>query len=210
MPAPSIQSRRQAAPLHVICAIVGILGSLLTVGPVARQAASAAAPEAALTPHSGLSDLEVVAVRGSGFPPYARIQLMECAGTSRKPPKDNATCQGNTMLANAVTDANGAFVNAPNDPSGRTHGYRILSLPRPHFPQFPPFCNAKAACVLYVGVDQNDFAQAHTFVPFTFAGAATGHRPPIYGIAGVVLGVVALTVVAVWLRRRGRERAVSA
>lgn len=174
--------------------------------------ASAGGPTASIVPSTGLVDLQVVTVTGSGFPPNTRIEIMECAGTVQKPPKDNSTCQGETVDNRAETDAKGSFVNEPHDPSGHTFGYQILRLPRPRFARFV-VCDLTHPCGLFVGEDETDFTQPHTFVPFQFRGetAAAGQTSSSGSDGGAIAAAAAVVVVLVAaalllvMRRRSRS-----
>jgi len=179
---------------------------------ISAGAADASGPTATVTPSSGLSNLQVVTVKGSGFPPYTRMEIMECSGTLANPPKDNTPCQGLTLNTESVTNLKGAFVNEPKDPSGLTGGYRILTLPQKKFSPYPPDCDKTHPCGLFIGVDETDFTQPHLFVPFSFAGAP-GQKSAGSSSAPIAIAVVVVLVLAgvafVVLRRRRSHRAIS-
>lgn len=198
------------------CAALALVACMVVGGVVAPS--EAAGPTATVEPATGLADLQVVTVRGSGFPPTSRIQIMECSGTLAKPPPDDLSCDGTTLNAQAITDDHGSFLNSKSDPSGSTHGFRMFSLPRAGFPPSLTTCDRSHACLLYVGVEQTDFTQPHAFVPFAFAGAAipgastSSSSSSATWILVIVAAVVVVLLVAgmgVWLRRRRRSEDAS-
>lgn len=187
---------------------------LLTLGLASGVLATAGAPAgaegptASVTPTAGLADGQRVAIRGSGFEPFTRIQVLECAGTAKRPPKDNHECQGLTLDSSAMTDGGGSFVNSPDDPTRRTHGYRVVTLPKPAMTPLGPHCGPTDPCGLYVGVQETDFARPHVFVALSFTGAPAPHRSatsrgPL--VAGVLLSGGAIVAGLLVWRRRGRR-----
>jgi len=159
--------RGPVAPRWLVgAALVVTVRALATAG----LANADAGPWATASPATNLIDGQRgIVVRGGGFPAYRTIQVEECVGTVGNPPPDNTSCEGDTIDTQAVTDGHGAFANAPMDSAGHT-GYEAFRLPSPtlHAATSIP-CDASHPCVLYVGIDQNDFAQPHTFVAITFA-----------------------------------------
>jgi hypothetical protein len=125
---------------------------------------------ASVAPATGLTDGQIVAVQAGGLPPEHTIQIEQCAGTAAAPPPDNTACDALTLDTQAGTDAGGRYVNAPGDPSGDT-GFRVYTRPS-RLLNAPTTitCDAAHSCVLYVGVDQNDFSKPHAFGDIRFAG----------------------------------------
>lgn len=127
-----------------------------------------ATPVASVTPASGLTDGQIVAVHAGGLPPEHTIQVEQCAGTVARPPTDNTACDGLTLDTQAGTDAHGNYVNAPGDSNGDT-GVVVYTRPSPLLKSPTTIvCDGAHPCVLYVGVDQNDFSQPHVFTDITF------------------------------------------
>lgn len=201
-----INAARLRLTALVAVAVAMLAGALVIT---AAPPASAGGPSATIAPSTGLNNLQIVTVKGSGFPPDSRIQILECAGTALRPPKDNNACQGLTLNTEAVTDLRGQFVNEPHDPSGKTGGVRIFTLPRKSFSPYPPKCDATDPCGLYVGVQETDFSQPHTFVPFFFAGAPSregGGSSDVPVAVVAVLAVLAIGGGAVVVARRRSAR----
>jgi len=131
--------------------------------------AAATAPTVAVAPDSGLTDGQIVAIHVGGLPPEQTIQVEECAGTAAAPPPDNTACDGLTLDTQAGTDAHGDYVNAPGDGNGDT-GFRVYTRPSRLLDAPTTItCDAGHPCVIYVGVDQNDFSKPHTFADVRFA-----------------------------------------
>jgi len=160
-----------AAGVSITAVLVAVLGFV----PAAFAAASATA-----TPNTGLHDAQILSVSGAGMPANATIQIEECAGTAAAPPTDNGSCDANSLDTQASADGNGVFVNAPGDAAGDT-GYKVYALGTPGstFPTSTIRCDFTHACVLYVGVDQNNFSAAHTFVDIAFAPPAPTVVAPV-------------------------------
>jgi Neocarzinostatin family len=169
-----------AAAVSLTAVVVGVIGFV----PAAFAAASATA-----TPGTGLHDGQILSVSGAGLPANTTVQIMECQGTAATPPPDNGSCDGNTLDTQATTDGGGAFVNAAGDANGDS-GYKVYALGTPGltFPNSTIRCDVSHACVLYVGVDQNNFSAAHTFVDIAFAA------PPATVVAPISPSPQALTV----------------
>ena len=144
-------------------AVAGVVGSL----PVPAGAAAGPAV-ATVTPSARLTDGQFVAVHASGLPPERTIQVEECAGTTAAPPTDNGSCDGLTLDTQAGTDAHGTYGNSPDDANGDT-GYRVYTRPSRLLNSPTTIaCDARHPCVLYIGVDQNDFSKEHVFVDIAF------------------------------------------
>jgi Neocarzinostatin family len=133
-----------------------------------------------VTPATGLTDGQIVAVHAGGLPPEHTIQVEQCAGTAAAPPPDNTACDGLTLDTQAGSDAAGQYVNAPGDVGGDT-GFRVYTRPS-RLLNAPTTitCDAAHPCVLYVGVDQNDFSKPHAFAEIRFAGGVVA--PPAVSV----------------------------
>lgn len=152
----------------------------------AHPAAASSGPTVSVTPgapfHSGETVTVSVGPNGS-YVPHSRVSILECAdpgGTAANLPKDDSTCDGNTIQADTVFVADDGSLSAA--------GYSLYQLPSTTLGEQPngqPVCNATEACVLFVGEDQNDFTQAHSFsAPFTIAPATGGNGAPSGGSPG--------------------------
>jgi hypothetical protein len=148
------------AAVSITAVVVGLVGV-----PAAFAAAAATA-----TPSTNLHDGQILSVSGSGLPANTTVQIMECQGTAATPPSDNTSCDGNTLDTQATSDGSGSFVNAAGDANGDS-GFKVYALGTPGstFNNSTIHCDVAHACVLYVGVDQNNFSAAHTFVDIAFA-----------------------------------------
>lgn len=154
-------------PLAVVVSATALATVALPVTP-----ASATGPTAGANPTTNLHDRQVISVQGSGFPANTEIQIEECSGTATSLPADNTSCEGVTLDSQAFTDVTGSFTNAPGDAAGDT-GYTVYTIPNPAFQATTIQCDSANPCVLYVGVDQNNFSAPHVFVPITFAAATS-------------------------------------
>jgi len=95
------------------------------------------------------------------FKPYGRVNVIECAdpgGTGNNLPKDENSCDGNTIQGNTIlVKGNGSFSE---------RGYVLFSLPNTALGELPdsqPVCNRKNICVLYVGENQSNFTWPKEF-----------------------------------------------
>jgi hypothetical protein len=152
-----------------IAAAVGVSTIASFVGMVAF-APNAFAATASASPSTNLHDAQILSMSGSAFPDNATIQIEECAGTVASPPTDNTTCDAFSLDTQATSDGSGSFVNAPGDAAGDT-GFKLytLGVPGSTRPGSTIRCDFTHACVLYIGVDQNNFSSAHVFVDLAFA-----------------------------------------
>jgi hypothetical protein len=152
-----------------LCAVVALAIAIAqTVG------ASAAVPTLTLSPGSNLHNGESVSVSVGAngfFTPHSHVNILECAdpgGKSANLPKDDSTCDGNTIQGTTVlVAADGSFSASE---------YTVYSLPNATLGEQSngqPVCNATDPCVLYVGQDQNDFTSPKVFsAPFTVSPGA--------------------------------------
>ncbi len=103
------------------------------------------------------------------FKPYSHVNILECAdpkGKKSKLPKDDSTCDGNTIQGNTVLVAkNGSFSEK---------NYLLYSLPNTVLGEQgnqQPVCNTNHPCVLYVGANQNSFTAPKLFsTPMVIVG----------------------------------------
>jgi hypothetical protein len=189
-------------------ALVAIVAASVVVLAIVPGAA-AAGPTATMTPASGLVDGQRTTIHGSGFPSHVELQVLECIGTARDLPRDDRSCEGDTLDSTGYTDAQGNYLNAPGDPSGDTQGYRISTLPSATFKVVSIHCGPTDPCLLYVGTQFNDFTKPHVFVPFQFAGAPAKSSNSTWVIVLVAVVAVVLVTGFVLLRRRRGGAAVA-
>ncbi len=163
--------RRSIMSLAAALVLAG--GASLAVG---EQAGAAATPHLVVVPVHGSSShgfvngqrLNISMGPNHLFKPYSHVNILECAdpkGTKKGLPKDDSTCDGNTIQDNTVLVAkNGSFSE---------HNYQLYALPNSVLgeePTWSPVCNAKHPCVLYVGANQTDFTWPKVFsAPFVIA-----------------------------------------
>jgi hypothetical protein len=138
---------------------------VVTVAGTSVPALATTSPTASVTPATGVADGQTVTVSASGLPPNHAIQVEECAGTVDNPPADNTSCDGVTLDTSTDTDAGGAYANS---------GYTVYTRPSSLLSSPATItCDAGHPCVLYVGVDQNNFSSAHAFAALTFSDSVT-------------------------------------
>jgi hypothetical protein len=149
--------------LGVVTVVALAIAVAQTVG------ASPAAPSLTVSPGSNLHSGQSVSVSvgpNGFFTPRSHVNILECAdpgGKASNLPKDDSTCDGNTIQGNTVlVAADGSF---------SASGYAVYSLPNSTLGEQSngqPVCNAGNPCVLYVGQNQNDFTAPKVFsAPFT-------------------------------------------
>jgi hypothetical protein len=145
--------------------MLGLAGVAVTVAGTPGLAVATTAPTAAAAPATGVTDGQVITVSASGLPANRTIQVEECAGTVADPPTDNGSCDGVTLDSSTETDDQGAYANT---------GYTVYMRPSSLLSSPATItCDSSHPCVLYVGVDQNNFSAAHAFAALTFSSAAT-------------------------------------
>lgn len=151
--------------------------------------ADASPPALDVSPAGNLSDGQTITVgvgANSYFTPHAGVKILECAdpgGTQANLPKDDSTCDGNTIQ--------GISILIGNDGSFSDTSYQVYMLPSQALGEqsnFKPICNQTNYCVLYVGQDQNDFTAPKVFsAPFLLSpgsGAATATSTAGTGASG--------------------------
>lgn len=206
MPIP----RRRLRLVLVSLALLG--GFALPGSALLGTSAGAATPTAAITPGSRVADGQIVTIRGAGFPAHTNIEVLECAGAAAHLPRDATHCEGFTADTTGYSDAQGNFLDAPGDVAGGTSGYHVYALPTPLAKAVSIRCGPNDPCVLYVGVDFQDFKLAHVFIPISFgsgpATASSGSKA-----SWVVPALVVLLLLAgggLFLIRRRRPEGVTA
>lgn len=155
---------RRGAKIIVSCggATLGLLLAAVPAGAVKP-------PSLRITPgpYSAGETISVSVGPNHYFKPYSRINLLECAdagGKSQNLPKDENTCDGNTVqLDTILVAANGSFSEKK---------YKLYSLPNAsqlgETADARPKCDQKNECVLYVGENQSNFTWPKEFSsPFT-------------------------------------------
>ena len=170
-----LNAGRSSRRVRVLCAGFAASTTLVLLAPSGVLPAGAD-PTASITPGRGLVDRQVVTVKAAGLPPNTNIEVLECGGTVDAPPNDALSCDGYSEDATGYSDIRGNFIDTPGDRSG-TYGYRVLILPSALEHGAIVSCDARHPCVLYVGVNINDFKQPHTFVPLDYASTAVGSIP---------------------------------
>jgi Neocarzinostatin family len=146
-------------------AMLALAGVLIAVAGTPLPALAVSGPSATVTPSSAVTDGQTVTISGSGFPADRTIQVEECAGTVDNPPPDNTFCDGVTLDSSTDTDDQGAYVNTAY--TVYTRPSALLSSPA------TITCDAAHPCVVYVGVDQNNFSSPHAFAALGFSAAVT-------------------------------------
>jgi hypothetical protein len=158
------------------------LGVLLTAGAAIlgwRQHDAAAAtatvdisPSASSGAYSSGQEVTVSVGPNSVFQSGRKVNILECAdpgGTTADLPKDDSTCDGNTIQ--------GSTVLVQSDGSITSGQYTLYALPSPTLGESStdqPVCNQSNECVLYVGENQNDFTQPKLFsAPFSISSSST-------------------------------------
>ena len=160
-----------------ILAVIAAAAGLVLAGP-AGGAGAASGAAATVSPSTNLADGQMVALHAGGLPAERTIQVEECAGTAQRPPPDNTSCDGLTLDTQAMTDREGNYDNAPGDARGNT-GFRVYTRPSPLLKAPTTIaCDAGHPCVLYIGVDQNDFSQPHVFADIQFSMTVKVTTPP--------------------------------
>lgn len=155
---------RSAAVAAVALFVPTACGVLVVLPAVA----GATPPAVVLSPSGNLSDGQSISVTvgaNGTFTPHAGVKILECAdpgGTAANLPKDDSTCDGNTVQGSTILVAgNGSFSDA---------AYPVYLLPSTTLGELSnsqPICNQTHACVLYVGQNQNDFTAPKAFsAPF--------------------------------------------
>ena len=173
--------RLVGASIAVLC--VPVVGQLLTI----YGAGAATPPALSLSPNGNYTAGETIAVDvgpNGYFTPNAGIKIIECAdpgGTAGNLPRDDSTCDGNTVQGGSVlVGSDGSF----SEPA-----YTMYLLPSALLSEAGdnvPVCNQTHYCVLYVGQNQNDFTAPKTFsTPFLIAGGPPSTpRPTSTGTGG--------------------------
>ena len=144
-----------------------LLGGSLLLGTAEEVGA---APSVVLSPTSPrsqggvalFSDGETVplSVAGGFLPPDAAVKVIECADPGASVanlPLSVESCDGDTLLSEVSTSDGGVSMH-----------FEFFSLPSATLDETPPglvSCDLQNPCVLYVGVNQEDFTQPKLFPP---------------------------------------------
>ena len=147
--------------------------------PANQYCNGANAPCGVASPATNLVDSQFITLEGSGFPANASdLQVEECEFLGANP-TSNTVCDGDTLDVQEGTDANGNYFNGPHDAAGDT-GYQVYQLGSGTgpFAADPYKCDSANPCVLFIGVDQNNFSLPHAFVPIAFAPPAQVPESP--------------------------------
>jgi hypothetical protein len=150
--------------------VFAVAAMVLILAPTSLAGASPA-PTVTITPATAVADHSKVTVRGSGFPPSDAIIIAECEGTLQSPPLDATSCDGGTADTTANADLQGNFLNSPTAANG-TAGYTMRALAKNGVLGID--CDSSNPCVLYVGVQLDDFTQPHTLAAITWAPGTVG------------------------------------
>ena len=140
--------------------------AVLSEAAITRSAGASAPPALNVSAHGTLTNGQTISVSvGSNgyFTPHARVNILECAdpgGLAANLPKDDSTCDGNTIQGSTVlVGSDGSF----SDPS-----YPVYLLPSATLGEqgnAQPICDQTHYCVLFVGQNQNDFTVAKVSRP---------------------------------------------
>ncbi|MGP8059522.1 MAG: hypothetical protein ACLP9C_07800 [Acidimicrobiales bacterium] len=143
--------------------VAAVLGGC-AVAALPTVAGAVAPPEMTVTPSGPYHNGETINISvgpNRFFKPYGRVNVIECAdpgGTSANLPRDETSCDGNTIQGNTIlVKGNGSFSE---------RRYELFSLPSTVLGEVPdsrPVCNRKNMCVLYVGEDQGNFTWPKEF-----------------------------------------------
>lgn len=165
---PHFDSSRTGA--RWLCIVIALMVPVLGISGVVGAATP---PTLNVSPSSNLHDGESVSISvgaNNYFTPNVQVNILECAdpgGSAANLPKDDSTCDGNTVQGKTVlVSVNGSF----SEPD-----YIIYLLPSSVLGEQSndqPVCNKTNPCVLYVGQNQNDFSAPKVFsAPFSIAPA---------------------------------------
>lgn len=155
--------------------IIAACGTGVLVLTVAALPAGAVKPptlEITPGPYSAGQTISISVGPNHYFKPYSRINLLECAdagGKSQNLPRDENTCDGNTVQGDTILVArNGSFSEK---------NYKLYALPNAsqlgETADTRPKCDQKNACVLYVGENQGNFTWPKEFSrPFTLRSSS--------------------------------------
>jgi len=184
---PVRSGRRRSQVIRAVVPVLALLAGVAasgcsgsgTTSAVDTAATYAGAPGLTLSgvgPGWSFRDGQNITVRMAPnkiFTPHLRVLIIECAdpgGTTGSLPTKFAACDENTVQGDTVlVQPDGSFVE---------HAYTTYRLPSKVLgegPSFEPVCDATHQCVLYVGLDQNDFTQPKVFShPFVVTASGSG------------------------------------
>ena len=153
--------------LGLFCLGAGLAASAAWL-PTAGAASGAAVTVSPSGPYHSGQTVRVNVAPNSLFTPHLRVIMLECAdpgGSAANLPTSVKQCDGNSVQGDSViVQANGSFSES---------SYTMFSLPNEALAEEPsgqPVCNTTSPCVLYVGLNQEDFTQPKVFSqPFVVA-----------------------------------------
>lgn len=164
--------------LGLFCVGAGLAASAAWL-PTAGAASGAEVTVSPSGPYHSGQTVRVSVGPNSLFTPHLRVVMLECAdpgGSAANLPTSVKQCDGNTVQGDSViVQADGSFSEST---------YTMFSLPNEALAEEPsgqPVCNSSSPCVLYVGLNQEDFTQPKVFSqPFVVtpgSGATSSGAP---------------------------------
>ena len=148
-----------------------MLGPASASAPTGSVTISPAVSGGASGPYQDGETVKIGVGRNGTFQPGSRVNILECAdpgGSAANLPKNDTTCDGLTIQGDTV------LVGADGTISYSSYTlYRLPSTTLGESATGQPVCNESNPCVLYVGENQNAFAQPKLFsAPFTVVAAS--------------------------------------
>jgi adhesin/invasin len=184
---PMQRTHRSSLPKSiVIAALVSAVATVSFVGVTAAGAnpptqgsqvlgaAAAVSPFTTGIPFASGQNINVVVPANSVFNSTTGIQIAECTAPNNVIPTDPAACDGSTVNGPSL------FPNA--DGSVDYHAftgqdYPVYALPDSiSLGEAPggPACSLTVPCILFIGVNYNDFTSPHVWSQFFFVQPASG------------------------------------
>lgn len=167
---------RQKTFKRVRSSVLGCALSACAVLSFAGAANAATAPAVRITagPYHNGQRINISVGPNKFFTPYSRVNVLECAdagGKASNLPISVNSCDGDTIQGNSIlVQSNGSFSE---------RGYQLYAVPDPSFGEpsdSQPVCNAKKACVLYIGQNQESFTAPKIFSPPFTISKANRHK----------------------------------
>jgi hypothetical protein len=168
-----------AAALAVVAALsfVGVTAAGAAPPSQGSQVQGAAAAVGSFTtgePFASGQNINVVVPANSVFNSNTGIQVVECSAPNSVIPTDPAACDGSTV--------NGPSLFPNGDGSVDYHAFTGQNYPVYALPdsisllEAPggPACSLTVPCILFIGVNYNDFTSPHVWSQFFFIQPATG------------------------------------
>ena len=149
-----VQAAGAALVVSAAVSILVVSGSAYAL-PQANNSVLCVGSCTAGTPYSSGQQVEVT-LPASSFPPGdvgQHVNIVECAAPGGTVPTDPATCDGLTIQGDTILIGSDGSVDYDN--------YNVYALPDPDIGDTgtTPKCDLSNECVLYVGLDQNDFTK---------------------------------------------------